>query len=64
MGFRFRRVFPIFGGARVNLSKRGVGASWGIPGFRFGVAADGRRYLWIGVPGSGFYYVKYFGRKP
>ena len=35
-------------------------ASWGVPGFRVGQSADGRRYLSIGVPGTGLSYVHYF----
>lgn len=63
MGLRFRRVFSL-GPARFTLSKSGLGSSWGIPGLRFGKAGDGRWYLWIGIPGTGVYYVKYFGRRP
>lgn len=32
MGFRFRKSIPLFKGARVNLSRGGVGFSFGIPG--------------------------------
>jgi len=46
---------------RWNLSKRGVGVSGGIPGFRIGVSADGRRYVSIGIPGTGLYYFRYLG---
>jgi hypothetical protein len=61
MGLRFRKSFS-FRGLRLNLSRRGIGSSWGLPGIRFGVAADGRRYLSLGIPGTGLYYMHYFGR--
>ncbi len=61
MGWRFHRSFKT-GPIRWNLSRRGVGASWGIPGFRVGMSADGKRYLSIGIPGTGLYYQHYFGR--
>ena len=48
MGWSFRKSVNL-GPLRVNLSKTGVGSSWGIPGFRVGVAADGRKYLRIGL---------------
>ena len=63
MGWRFRRSFNM-GPIRWNLSRRGIGGSWGFPGFRVGVSADGRRYLSVGIPGSGLYYQHYFGRGP
>ena len=61
MGWRFRRSFNM-GPIRWNLSRRGIGGSWGFPGFRVGVSADGRRYLSVGFPGTGLYYQRYFGR--
>jgi hypothetical protein len=46
---------------RLNLSRRGIGGSWGFPGFRVGMAADGKRYVSIGIPGTGLYYQYYLG---
>ncbi len=44
MAWRPRKSFRIGKGFRINLSKRGLGWSGGLPGiFRFGVGADGRR---------------------
>lgn len=60
MGWRFRRVFGA-GPFRWTLSKRGVGASVGLGGVRFGVSPDGRRYVSFGLPGTGLYWIKYFG---
>src|SRR5258708_30129307 len=61
MPWRFRKVFR-FGPMRGWLSRSGIGYSWGFPGFRIGVAANGRRYFSIGIPGTGLYFFKYFGR--
>jgi hypothetical protein len=61
MGWRFKK--PInFGGFRLNLSKRGLGLSWGFPMFRTGISSDGRRYIWITVPRTGLSWIKYFGK--
>ncbi|HWW16750.1 MAG TPA: DUF4236 domain-containing protein [Candidatus Dormibacteraeota bacterium] len=61
MGWRFKK--PInFGGFRLNLSKKGLGLSWGFPMFRTGISADGRRYIWITIPRTGLSWVKYFGK--
>ena len=51
------------GPIRTTLSKGGVGMSWGIPGFRIGVSANGRKYLTIGIPGTGIYFTKYFNQQ-
>ncbi|MBK9317800.1 MAG: DUF4236 domain-containing protein [Bacteroidetes bacterium] len=60
MGLNFRKIFG-FGGFRTSLSKGGVGVSWGIPGFRFGVNSQGRKYFTIGFPGLGIYFTKSIG---
>src|SRR5947199_9254739 len=54
-GWNFRRSLNLGGGLRLNLSKRGIGASGGIRGFRIGVGPRGKR-LQISVPGTGIYY--------
>jgi hypothetical protein len=59
MSFRFRKI-KNFGPFRATLSKKGVGGSVGIPGLRFGVSPDGRKYVSAGIPGTGLYYIKYF----
>jgi len=58
MSWIFRKIFR-FGPFRTTLSKGGVGMSWGIPGFRIGVSPTGRKYLSIGIPGTGLYFLKY-----
>lgn len=60
MGWRFRKQFGS-GGFRGSLTKRGIGMSWGIPGVRFGVSPTGRRFLSLSIPGTGLYWIKYFG---
>ena len=60
MGFRFRKT-KSFGPARMSLGKRGAGFSFGFPGFRIGISPDGRVYISLGFPGTGFSYIKYFG---
>ena len=52
MGWRYRRSINA-GPLRLNLSKRGVGYSLGIPGCRVSTHVDGRRYLVLSVPGTG-----------
>jgi hypothetical protein len=59
MGLRFRKILSA-GPIKLNASKNGLGASWGIPGFRVGISPDGRRYFSIGFPGTGLYFMKYF----
>ena len=44
---------------RTTLSARGVGWSVGVPGFRYGISASGRRYISIGIPGTGIYGIQY-----
>src|SRR5579863_3917619 len=62
MGWRFRRTLSI-GGFRGTISKRGLGGSWGLGGIlRLGVSPDGRRYVSVRIPGTGFSWVKYYGR--
>ena len=48
MGFRFSKSIRLGGGARLNLSRRGIGASWGVKGFRVGVSPRSGGYTRIG----------------
>ena len=52
MGFFFRKSIGR-GPFRINLSKRGVGFSVGIPGLRIGRSATGRKYTRASIPGTG-----------
>jgi hypothetical protein len=57
--WRFRKSKKI-GIFRTTLTKKGIGTSVGIPGLRFGVSPNGRKYFSFGIPGTGLYYIKYF----
>lgn len=59
MGWSYRKSVN-FGPVRVNASKSGLGTSFGFPGLRIGVSPDGKRYLRLGIPGTGFCWIKYF----
>lgn len=52
MGFIFRKSIGR-GPFRINLSKRGVGFSVGVRGFRIGRSATGRNTMRVGIPGTG-----------
>jgi len=53
VGWRWRRSIGV-GPFRYTLSKRGIGYSVGVPGCRVSTTPDGRRYLVLSVPGTGF----------
>ncbi len=53
MGFRFRKSINLGGGARLNLSKSGVGYSFGGKGFRFTKKAGGGTRTTASIPGTG-----------
>lgn len=57
MGFRFRKSINL-GGFRINLSKSGIGYSFGVRGLRFTHKAGGGTRTSIGIPGTGLSYVK------
>lgn len=57
MGFRFRKSIKLGKGIRLNVSKRGVGISGGMKGFRVGVGPRGVRTT-TSIPGTGISYVK------
>lgn len=59
----FRKIFN-FGPFRTSVSKSGVGFSWGLPGLRFGVSPNGRKYISVGIPGTGLYMIKYLDTFP
>ena len=63
MGFRWIKKISLGGGLRSTISRRGMGWSWGIPGVRFGMSPTGNKYISFGIPGTGFYFVKYFTSK-
>ncbi|UUO08457.1 DUF4236 domain-containing protein [Blastopirellula sp. J2-11] len=57
MGWSYRKSISL-GPLRINFSKSGVGFSFGIPGFRGGMSASGRKYVSAGIPGTGIRYQK------
>lgn len=57
MGFRFRKSINL-GGFRINLSKSGIGYSFGIPGARYTKKASGGHRTTLSIPGTGISYVK------
>ncbi len=61
MGFRFRRSINLGGGFRINLSKSGVGYSWGTKGFRVTKTARGTTRRTYSIPGTGISWVNESG---
>jgi len=61
MGWNLRKPFN-FGPLRINLSKKGVGYSVGVRGFRIGRDAKGRDYSQTSIPGTGIYKRTYSGQ--
>lgn len=53
MGFYIRKAFSL-GPLRLNLSRSGLGASFGVTGARIGIKADGSTYVHVGR--GGLYY--------
>lgn len=63
MGLRFRKSINLGGGFRVNLSKSGVGYSWGVKGYRVTKKAGGGSRTTASIPGTGITYTKDYGSK-
>jgi hypothetical protein len=61
MSWIFRKIFRL-GPFRTTLSKKGVGMSWGIPGIRIGVSSNNKKYITLGIPGTGLYFTKFFNQ--
>ena len=64
MGWRYRKSINLGGGFRVNLSKNGIGYSWGVKGYRVTKTADGRTRQTVSIPGTGISYVEEHGKRP
>ena len=56
MGFRYRKSINLGGGFRINLSKSGVGYSWGTKGYRVTRTAKGTTRRTYSIPGTGLSY--------
>ena len=63
MGLRYRKSMKLPGGFRVNLSKSGVGYSWGVKGYRVTKTAKGTTRTTTSIPGTGLSHVKESGGK-
>ena len=62
MGFRYRKSINLGGGFRINLSKSGVGYSWGTKGYRITKTANGKIRRTYSIPGTGLSYVSETGQ--
>lgn len=58
MGWRYRKSINLGGGFRVNLSKSGIGYSWGFPGYRHTYSSNGSERRTVSIPGTGISYVE------
>lgn len=54
MGWNYRKSIKIGGGFRINISKSGIGYSWGVPGYRITKTARGTTRRTVSIPGTGF----------
>lgn len=62
MGVRFRKSVNLGGGLRVNVSKSGIGYSWGTKGYRYTKTAKGSSRRTYSIPGTGLSYVSESGK--
>lgn len=62
MGFRYRKSINLGGGFRINLSKSGVGYSWGTKGYRVTRTARGTTKRTYSIPGTGLSYTQESGQ--
>lgn len=58
MGWNFRKSISLGLGLKINLSKSGIGFSWGTKGFRIGKSPDGKVRKTVSIPGTGISYTK------
>ena len=58
MGFRFRKSIRIGKGFKINLSKSGIGFSFGVKGARVSRSPNGKKRATFSIPGTGISYVK------
>lgn len=56
MGVRYRKSINLGLGFKVNISKSGIGYSWGFPGYRKSISSLGRKRTTISIPGTGLSY--------
>lgn len=58
MGLRFRKSINLGGGAKINISKSGIGYSFGTKGARVTKKSNGGTRSTLSVPGTGISYIK------
>lgn len=58
MGIRFRKSIGLGEGLRLNIGKKSMGVSAGVPGAHVTYSTSGRKTTSVGIPGSGISYVK------
>lgn len=63
MGFRYRKSIKLGGGFRINISKSGIGYSWGVKGYRVTKTAKGTTRRTTSIPGTGISFVHETGKK-
>jgi RNase P subunit RPR2 len=63
VGFRYRKSIKLGGGFRINLSKSGIGYSWGVKGYRITKTAKGTTRYTASIPGTGISWVKETSKK-
>ncbi len=63
MGWRYRKSINLGLGFRINLSKSGIGYSWGFPGYRTTKLANGGTRQTYSLPGTGISYVEQQGKR-
>ena len=56
MGWRFRKSINLGGVFKINLSKSGIGYSWGIKDYRTNKTASGQIRKNISIPDTGISY--------
>lgn len=61
MGFRYRKSIRVGKYFRINVSKSGVGYSFGVPGARITHSPNGRVTTTVGIPGTGLSYSESHG---
>lgn len=58
MGWRIHRSINVGLGFKINISKSGIGYSWGVPGYRKTRKANGGTRTTYSIPGTGISYVE------
>lgn len=58
MGWKLRKSINLGFGFRINISKSGIGYSWGGPGYRKTWKANGGTRETYSIPGTGLSYVE------